>query len=134
MKRGSKIIKYTNDESTTEEIKDIISTLELNYIVPERVRVIRSYGAKTRALARIWTVPKTIIKAYNIPPVYVIELVYPRFEQLDKNEKIKVLIHELLHIPSNFSGGLRPHGKKVNRKTVEKLYSEYVKRKSQTSI
>ena len=50
--------------------------------------------------------------------------------KLDNKEKTKTIIHELLHIPQSFGGGLLGHGQaKINRITEERLYSEYFKRK-----
>ncbi len=47
--------------------------------------------------------------AFNLKPVYVVELVYPRASQLSPRELIEVLAHEAAHIPRGFTGGLRPH-------------------------
>lgn len=60
--------------------------------------------------------------------MYVIETLSENYDHLPIDDKIRVLIHELLHIPSRFSGGLRPHGKFVNRRLVNKLYREFGKR------
>ncbi|MCD6195739.1 MAG: metallopeptidase, partial [Staphylothermus sp.] len=48
------------------------------------------------------------------------------YDELSIEEKIMILLHELLHIPKTFSGGLRPHGKYVNKRIVKKLFSKFV--------
>ena len=42
-------------------------------------------------------------------PAYVIEVLAKYFDKLDQDKQKQVLIHELLHIPKNFSGALLPH-------------------------
>jgi len=44
-----------------------------------------------------------------------------KYARLSEEDKLKVLLHEILHIPKTFSGGLRPHGNKVNDREVERL-------------
>ncbi len=87
----------------------------------DRVFCVRSHGARTRAVARIYGLPRPWIVA-GLEPGYVIEVVSHRFDPLPCREKAKTIIHELLHIPYNFSGGLRPHGRLVNGRIVEKYY------------
>ncbi|MEM3999653.1 MAG: putative metallopeptidase, partial [Saccharolobus sp.] len=83
----------------------------------------------SKAISRIWAVPKIVLETFNLEPLYVIELVSERFSRLSNEDKIKVMIHEILHIPYKFSGGLRAHGKKVNSKEVNKLYKKYIELK-----
>ncbi|MCD6301116.1 MAG: metallopeptidase, partial [Staphylothermus sp.] len=80
------------------------------------------------AYARIHGLPRIWIKALKIKPGYVIEVISENYDKLSIEEKIMILIHELLHIPRTFSGGLRPHGKYVNRRIVRKLFSKFMER------
>ncbi|MBI5051471.1 hypothetical protein HZC08_01800 [Candidatus Micrarchaeota archaeon] len=52
---------------------------------------------------------------------------------MSEEEKIKVIIHELMHIPKKFSGGLVPHNNRgtcINHANVSKIYEEYKLRKA----
>ncbi|MGC8572571.1 MAG: metallopeptidase [Caldisphaera sp.] len=118
------MIKFENDKFLENLVKCIANDLRLDYIRLENVYVIRSHNAKTKAYARIYSIPSAIRFALRSEPVYVIEVISEKFDLLSKEDKIKVIIHELLHIPSNFTGGLRPHGKKVNERIVNNLYKK----------
>jgi len=85
------------------------------------VKILRSYGSKTHAYARIYGLPRVFQIAYNLKPCYVIELVEENFSKLPCEDRIRVLIHELLHIPKTFSGGLRVHTKIFNHKNIKIL-------------
>jgi predicted metallopeptidase len=100
----------------------------MGHINLERVDFFRTYGSKTRAQARIWALPGIWLKALGITPRYVIEVIANRYDCLPDVEKEKVIIHELLHIPAKFSGGIVPHlcfGKRIDRRRVDELHRKY---------
>ncbi len=94
---------------------------ELSYIDPSRIHCVKSTGAKTRAIARIYGLPGAWIAA-GLKPGYVIEVIAERFYSLPPEERVKIIIHELLHVPRTFSGALRPHNPYVSDARVERLY------------
>jgi predicted metallopeptidase len=49
-------------------------------------------------------------------------VVSERYDRLSQEDQQKVLIHELLHIPKAFGGGIKGHGY-VNRNRVEQLFA-----------
>lgn len=119
-------MKYQIDEEAQEIAKDIIEKLNFDYIRTERIMFMKSHGSKSkRTLARIHGLPKIMQKAMRIKAVYVIELISENFDKLDREERIKTIIHELMHIPKCFGGGFRQHKPYVTKKTVDKAYSEY---------
>lgn len=105
-----------------KEIRHIIKTLDLFHIKPSRIFCYRTSGSKSRSYARIWSFPKIFQQALIIEPAYVIEVLDRHFDKLSEDEKKKVLIHELLHIPKNFSGSLLPH--RGRRRHLGKLVNE----------
>lgn len=108
-------LKFEEAWDVKQKVGKIVRALGLSHIDLENLTCFRSKGSKTRAYARIWEFPKIWQLALNRPPHYIIELINPKFDRLSSGEQEKVLIHELLHIPKNFSGALRSHGKKVSR-------------------
>ncbi len=112
-----------------KEMAELVSTLKLTYIDPKRVIVFRSSGSKSRAQARIWSLPRIWQKALKVKPHYCLELLSERFDKLTVDKRQKILIHELLHIPKNFSGSLLSHrgrGRKIDQRMVEKLFRKII--------
>jgi predicted metallopeptidase len=120
-----------------EEAKDVkrdlikvLKIIDLPYINIKKIHCYRTTGSKTRAYARTWAFPKIFQRALNVEPAYVIEVLSKHYDKLNEDDKMKVLIHELLHIPKNFSGALVPHkSRSRNLHTVaNQLFKEYKKK------
>jgi len=109
------------------DIEEILSVLDFSHIDSSRIFCFRTVGSKSRSYARIWAMPKIFQRALNIKPAYVIEVLSKYYDKLDKDSQKKVLIHELLHIPRNFSGALLPHRTRHRhlQTEVNKLFKEY---------
>ena len=108
-------------------IKKILSELDFPYIEEGRIVCYRSYGSKSRARARIWALPRIWQSALNVKAHYIIEVLSEKFDKLGEDDKNRILIHELLHIPKNFSGALLPHrrrGRMINTWSVERLFKK----------
>lgn len=105
----SKKLEWENAPDVKKEISRIVRTLEFDHVVLTRVFCYRTEGSKARAYARTWMMPKIFQHALGIQPAYVIEVLSRYYDRLSEDEKSKVLIHELLHIPKNFSGALLSH-------------------------
>jgi len=113
-----------------KDIKKILSTIDLPHIDSKRIFCYRTTGSKVRAYARTWAFPKIFQRALDITPAYVIEVLSKHYDKLSDDEKKKVLIHELLHIPKNFSGALLPHHSRSRNlhKLANQLFKEYRKK------
>ena len=95
-----------------EKLHNLIIKLDIDWVDKEQVYCFRSTGSKSRAIARIWGFNKIWQMALEHPPAYCLEVISERFDKLPRSQQDKVLLHELAHIPKNFSGALRPHTKK----------------------
>ncbi len=110
----------------------IVDNLNLDYIDPKRIVCFRSTGSVSRARARIWSLPRVWQQALNLPAYYIIEVISRHFDNLSEDDRERVIIHELLHIPKNFSGSLVPHRGRYHRidsRRVEVLFRELLKRR-----
>ena len=113
-----------------QKLAEEISKMLFPHVDLSNVKCYRSYGTSSRGtIARCHALNKIMQKAIGIKAVYVLEFLAERFEKLDEEEKIKVIIHELMHIPKSFGGGFKHHDFVTDR-TVNKVYIEYKRRKS----
>jgi predicted metallopeptidase len=59
----------------------------------------------------------------------LIEVISERYDNLSHEDKEKVLIHELLHIPKGFSGGFRPHKGYITSRKIDVLHEKLINTK-----
>ena len=102
-----------------------ISRMLFPYVKIERLKCFRSYGTSSRGtIARCHALGKLMQKAMDTKAFYVLEFLSERFDKMNSEDKIKIIIHELMHIPKSFGGGFKHHDF-VCGKNVEKYYKEY---------
>ena len=125
-------MEWFEADDVKKDILAILKVIDLPHIKTSRIFCYRTTGSKVRAYARTWMMPKIFQRALNVEPAYVIEVLSKHYDKLDENAKKGVLIHELLHIPKNFSGALSPHRTRSRNlhKTADKLLREYLQNKS----
>ena len=120
-------MQYQKAPEIKKEIATLVKKLNFNHIKIDNIYCIRSFGVKTRAIARIWGIPKLFKEVVGLAPHYIIEVNANYFDKLNAKEKTKTLIHELLHIPKTFSGALLSHrGRyhRINNRKVEAMYTQ----------
>lgn len=106
-------------------VEVLVKRLSLEHVDLGSVYFVRSQGSKTRAYARIWGLSRIFQIAAGFKPTYVIEVISKYYDKLPQEEKVKVLIHELMHIPKTFSGALKSHRgphHRINSREVEKIF------------
>jgi len=117
-------VQYKKAPEIKRQIRVLIKELKFTHIKPNQIHCIRSFDAKTRAVARIWGMAKIFHEVVGIEPNYIIEVNAKRFDKLSDRDKVKTLIHELMHIPKTFSGALLSHrGRyhRINEREVERI-------------
>lgn len=117
-------MKYKLAPEIKRQIRVLIKELNFTHIKPNQIHCIRSFDVKTRAVARIWGMSRLFKEVAGLEPNYIIEVNAKRFDKLPEREKIKTLIHELMHIPKTFSGALLSHRGRyheISDREVEKI-------------
>ena len=125
-KKASKAVLWKKADDVSMRLKKLIELSSLPYKI-ENITTLRSYSSKAKAYARIWGLSKVWQLSLNTPPHYIIEVLSEKFDGLSKDKQDEVLLHELAHIPNNFSGSLLPHirrGKRSFRGKVDRLIRE----------
>ena len=101
------------------------------HVKTDRVYCVASMGHRGASLARIHGMSPAWA-AVGMGPAYLIEIIVENYTLLPPWERVRVIIHELLHIPRTFSGCLRPHGRLVNERVVRRLEGTLARRYPET--
>lgn len=118
---------WTPASDIKTRVEELVVKLGFSHVDTQRIFCFRSFGSRSKARARIWSLPKIWQKALKAKPAYCIEVLAEKFDKLTEESQNKVLIHELLHIPKNFSGTLLSHkarGRRIDSKIVNRLYQK----------
>ena len=123
-------MEWHEAQDVRNDLAHILDHIDLPHINKDRIYCYRTTGSKIRAYARTWSFPKIFQRALSVESAYVIEVLSQHYDSLSEDKKKKVLIHELLHIPKNFSGALLPHrtrSRNINS-LANQLFKEYKKK------
>ena len=114
-----------------QKIAEEISRMLFPHIKMNRVMCFKSYGTSSRnTVARCHALGKLMQKAMGAEAFYALEFLSERFDKLDREEQIKTIIHELMHIPKTFGGGFKHHNW-VTEKNINMFFKEYKRRKDE---
>ncbi len=123
-------MKYEQALDIEKKAREIIDKLNMNHIDINNIFCMRSYGSKARGvIARCHGLGKVMQLGLKRKAFYVLEFISKRYDKQSEEDKIKTIIHELMHIPYNFGGGFKHHNY-VTEKNVNKLYKKYLKDES----
>ena len=133
-KSNSKRVEWMFASDIKKRINKLVAGVNIDWIRTSGIYCFRSINSKTRARARIWGLSRVWQMALNTKPAYIIEVISEKFDNLSQHEQDQILLHELAHIPKNFSGSLLPHiryGKRSFRWKVDELITRYIQSKKE---
>lgn len=102
-------ISWHNAPDVKKRLLFLIEKLGLSWLKTSKIIAFRSFNAHTKAYARIWGLGRVWQQALKLSPAYILEVISEKYDKLSSRQKDEVLLHELTHIPKNFSGSLVPH-------------------------
>ncbi len=118
-------IKYCEAEDIRKIAGRVIEMLGWNHIKIDDVSFLRSVGSSSRRIiARCHALSVPLQLGLGRKGFYTIEVLSERFDRMSEDEKLKVIIHELMHIPKTFGGGFVHHDKVCDR-SVSQLFERY---------
>ena len=133
-----RFLKYKGKFSVTSNanlkirITKLARSLALGWLDTNRIYAVSSVNSRSSAVARICGLSKIWQETLGTGPAYIIETVSEKFDKLSDGQKDEVVLHEITHIPHNFSGALLPHtrrGKSNFHKKLDRLIASYRKNK-----
>ncbi|MFH1358780.1 MAG: putative metallopeptidase [archaeon] len=118
-----------------QETMNEIALLLFPHVRIDSVMCIRSHGSSSRGtIARCHALGKAMMLGMGRKKsFYVIEMISKRFDKMSDKDKVKTLIHELMHIPKTFGGGFVHHDY-VHEENVEKEFQRYINLKQNKNI
>jgi predicted metallopeptidase len=119
-------IKYERADDVESLMRELCLLL-FPHVKLDSVSCIRSHGSKSRrTIARCHALGKAMqLGMKRDIGFYVIEVISRIYDKQSEEEKIKTIIHEIMHIPKSFGGGFRHHDY-VCEDNVEVEYQKYV--------
>jgi len=121
------MITYEHSPEVETHLQDIARRLGMAYLDFSRIACVISKGSKSRrTLARCHAMSRIFHKGFGIRPHYVVEIVSENFFKQPREEQVKTLIHELMHIPKSLGGGFRHHSDHVSRRNVDSAYKQLI--------
>lgn len=108
-RKSSKRVLWADAPDIATRALKLITDLKMDWVLYDRLFFYRSTDSKARAYARTWGLPALWQRALGVEPGYIIEVLTEHFDKLGKKDQDKIILHELTHIPHNFSGALVPH-------------------------
>ena len=112
-----------------QRLAEDVSRRMFPHVKIHRIKCFRSYGSSTRrTIARCHALGKLMQLGMGVDAFYALEFITEKFEKLSYKEQVKVVIHELMHIPESFGGGFKHHDVVTDRH-VNLVYDSYLKLK-----
>jgi predicted metallopeptidase len=127
-KRKSSGVEWVDAPDIKKRVVKFKKSLNLDWLELNNLHCFRSYNSKSKAYARIWGLTKVWQKALNQKPSYVIEVLSEKFDKLSKSRQDEVILHEIAHIPKNYSGSLLPHIKSRGKRNFNDRVRQLIRK------
>lgn len=127
-------MKYEYSESLQVLAEDVSRRL-FPHIETSRIKCFRSYGSSAGGVvARCHALGKLMQQAMDCDAFYALEFLGEKFNKMSTGEKVKIVIHQLMHVPKSVGRDFNRHDV-VTDENVERAYGDYLKcRKSDSKI
>jgi len=123
------VIRYCPATDVKSLLEEIANKLGFSHVPVGQVLCLRSRGSMaTHTIARIHGLSRVWQRALGVKAHYVVEVISEKYDSLTQEEKEKVIIHELLHVPKSFRGGFRHHKGWITSRRVTELHQALTKR------
>ena len=126
-KKSSSRVDWQRASDIQDRVSKLVVELELEWVDSSRIFCFRSRNSKAKAYARVWGFSRIWQLALEQEPAYVIEVLAEKFDNLPQKRQDEILLHEIAHIPRNFSGSLLPHIRKRGKRNFEDRVRELVR-------
>lgn len=127
-KRKSSSVNWVKAPDIKKRVVKLSKTLKLDWLDNPNIYCFRSYNSRSRAYARIWGLTKVWQQALSTKPAYIIEVLSEKFDHLNGEKQDEIILHEIAHIPKNFSGSLLPHIKKRGKRNFNDRVRQLIRR------
>jgi len=128
------VIRYCPATDVKSLLEEIANRLGFSHVPVDQILCLRSRGSKaTHTIARIHGLSRVWQRALGVKAHYVVEVISERYDSLTQEEREKVIIHELLHVPKSFQGGFRHHKGWITSKRVTELHQALTTRRKSSN-
>lgn len=117
-------VKYEYSESLQVLAEDIARRL-FPHIKTSRIKCFRSSGSSGGSIAKCHALGKIMQVALSCEGLYALEFIREKFDDLSTENKVKVVIKELMLIPEKFGNGFG-NQEFVTRENIISAYETYL--------
>jgi predicted metallopeptidase len=121
-------VNWVKAPDIKKRVIKLSKTLKLDWLDNSNLHCFRSYNSRSRAYARIWGLSKVWQQALSTKPAYIIEVISEKFDALNVKRQDEIILHEIAHIPKNYSGSLLPHIRKRGKRNFNDRVRQLIRR------
>lgn len=125
-------MKYEYSESLQVLAEDVSRRL-FPHIKTSRIKCFRSYESSVKGIVgRCHALSGFMQKAMDCDAFYALEFFAEKFNEMSTEEKVKIVIHQLMHVPKSAGRDFNRHDI-VTDENVKRAYGDYLKCRKEDS-